>query len=106
MMGRQPDTGLNLKKYKRIGKCKRCGKCCSIKDIIGDRDDVFVRAIQILMMGKEGKCPHLSRIRDGRARCKIYKERPWFCQQFPAEPDDIAGIPDCGYSFVEVKGDE
>ena len=91
-------------KWKRIGKCKRCGKCCSLVTLGETGHPIFdlIRE-QILKEQPNHKCPHLQMLRDGTTRCKIYKNRPPFCKAFPADPEDIINIPDCGFSFVKVE---
>ncbi len=62
---------------KRKGKCLRCGKCC---------------------LG----CKYLD-VRDGKCRCKVYSDRPWFCHKdFPIDKLDLKvfGVEkSCGYKF-------
>lgn len=68
------------KRYKRMGKCARCGACCLVED---------------------PPCPHLSW--DGKkAICKIFGKPERFerCKIFPANPP----IPfeSCGYYFLDM----
>lgn len=66
-------------RYKRMGKCNRCGACCLVED---------------------PPCPHLA-WEGKKAICKIFSkpERPLRCKLFPEMPP----IPfkSCGYYFLD-----
>jgi len=38
--------------------------------------------------------------------CKIYLTRPDVCRKHPQEPRDTAKIDECGYRFVNEKGEK
>lgn len=90
--------------YIRKGKCKRCGKCCQwrylIKDVPLKIKIILVLLNPIFLI--KSKCPHLGFDKNGKAYCKIYDHRPWFCRAFPAEPADLVD-KDCGYYFEKEK---
>lgn len=90
----------------RVGSCKRCGRCCQGKTLTGSLSGRDVE-ILVKMLGaegfeqlKKGKCKSLH-FKRRKAVCKIYKDRPWFCQAFPAQPNDL--VDGCGFSFKEVE---
>jgi len=102
---------------KRIGECKRCGKCCQMgtlltslhfsEKIIGGFIAQSVVAGEKEKDAREqvlkffnGCCPSLIAGKDNTYRCSIYDERPLFCKEYPAEPADIIS-DDCGFRFVE-----
>jgi Fe-S-cluster containining protein len=41
---------------------------------------------------------------DAEQHCTIYATRPKACRDFPRCPMDIENKPDCGYFFVDEKG--
>ena len=100
-------------KYIRKGKCKRCGKCCTMKHLWNSMSKLDKEALKMMapelyeMMEKAAKedvkCPYL-KYENGIAVCTIYPFRPTFCAEYPATPDDL--IPGCGYYFEEVKEEE
>jgi len=88
-----PKTYDPHKKYKRVGECRRCGRCCDLH------------------------CPHLvwianrdvkagERFSDTgldqpfRAECTA-SPKPSMCSNFPTNPWQTP--PKCGYSWVEVE---
>ena len=74
----QMNTGVKPR-YKRMGKCIRCGACCVNED-----------------------CEHLVFLDNGKAFCKIHnsKNRPDKCKTFPQLPPII--FKTCGYYFVDL----
>jgi len=87
-------------KFYRIGSCKRCGKCCQAATLWPD----VARLFGIEDLVEDIICPHLKRNSDGTTTCLIYPKRPKLCRDFPAEPADIANLPECGYKFVDERG--
>jgi len=100
--------------YIRIGKCKRCGKCCEGHYIIRGHNRQVLKENLIIMglspeiidwiASQDFKCPYLTyKYENGRkiAVCTIYENRPKECREYPKEPADL--LPGCGFSFVEVK---
>jgi Fe-S-cluster containining protein len=102
---------------KRIGQCKRCGRCCDIHNVfrhvfVNLSEDETKATLDKLKHGQR-YCPNLRwRKVQGRgpgrkwkkikyAICGIYGQRPAFCKAHPAIPADIVSKR-CGYSFVEV----
>lgn len=69
---------------KRVGECKRCGRCCGTRGITEGVVD-----------GPD--CSHLLMEND-RGLCLNYEYRPVFCREYPAEPADL--IAGCGFRFV------
>ena len=100
-------------KYIRKGKCKRCGKCCTMKHLFESMPEedkelikkVFPWLYTALVIGaaEDYKCPYL-KYENGIAVCTIYPNRPEFCRRYPETPEDL--IPGCGYYFEEVENDE
>jgi Fe-S-cluster containining protein len=35
--------------------------------------------------------------------CTVYENRPQMCVDFPMQPADIWGLPECGYRFLEAR---
>jgi len=68
-----------LPRYKRMGKCIRCGACCQNED-----------------------CEHFTMLPSGKAYCKIHKSknRPNKCKWFPQVPPII--FKTCGYYFIDL----
>jgi len=69
--------------------CKRCGDCCKSKTLLKHCTDEEKEAFKIfyIMMGEDinnKKCAFLD-FKIGLAICKIYQERPQFCQDFYCE---------------------
>lgn len=101
--------GYSLSFYARYGECKRCGQCCVAKGLwsrIREEEKERLRRENpreyrlgdaMAMLGKE--CAMLIR-ETGKTRCKIYKQRPTTCRDFPATKDDL--IKGCGYSFERI----
>lgn len=89
---------------KRKGYCKRCGKCCKTRTLMKGMP-LKIKIIICLsnplhiwkLIFNQG-CRYLGFDKDGKAFCKIYDRRPWFCREFPAEPADLID-QDCGYYF-------
>jgi hypothetical protein len=79
--GRKRTKGKPLLKtvrYKRKGRCVRCGWCCEYR-----------------------VCPeHLSYDEEGKALCGIYGEHPDECKNFPQAPPILN--PKCGYYFLDT----
>jgi Fe-S-cluster containining protein len=73
--------------------CKRCGHCCRFLVNLNDGDikrlektgkTDFVRKVvgQNFIKRVNGYCPFLS-LDSGIAKCKVYKDRPDVCRNFP-----------------------
>ena len=97
-------------KYIRVGKCLRCGKCCTMehlfksmprkdKEALRKNNPILYRLFALAAKQKV-KCPYLE-YRNGKAYCTIYPNRPQFCREYPATPEDL--IPGCGYRFIKVE---
>ena len=76
------DFGL---RYKRKGRCLRCGSCCLCED---------------------PACEYLS-FDDNVAVCLIYKQadRPLRCKLFPEMPPIPKEFKDCGFYFLDTWED-
>jgi len=59
---------------RRVGQCRRCGKCCHIAH----------------------RCPFLNGTND----CSIYERRPLQCRMFPINEKDLMVVPGCGFDFT------
>lgn len=108
--------------YERHGECNMCGDCCSKRITLGGYDDqpndpreglptitingkwgtmfderLFFRFTDT---DKEEKC--IAYI-EGEG-CDMHEtgEKPICCQIFPQIPEDIALLPNCSYTFIEV----
>lgn len=77
----------------RKGKCKRCGKCCVVKNLYPGHE--FMEWLDKQFDGGL-VCPHLER-NNGKATCKIHKTRPEFCRNHPTR--DMEVIKGCGFRF-------
>jgi len=84
----------------RIGSCRRCGKCCQTNTLLSH----IKEELEKLGLRQDAVCPHLKHNLDGTTTCLIYPRRPKFCREFPGSPADIAGLPDCGYRFIDERG--
>lgn len=105
---------LKSPKYKRIGSCKQCGKCCreitfKIKDKLISTKEEFELLKKWQPHYKNFKitgedelrtqlftCKHLSKTN----KCLKYKTRSLFCREYPFGPETL---PECGYSFQPTK---
>lgn len=94
---------------RRKGFCKRCGRCCKTRLLMKGMP-LKMKLIMFLFAPRliwryvtGGGCQFLTFDKDGKARCKIYDRRPWFCREFPSEPKDLID-KDCGYYFKEEEG--
>jgi Fe-S-cluster containining protein len=106
---------------RRVGKCNRCGKCCTGRGIFSTEIGKgtlrkFLKAHGVA--GKAAKafaemaptitCSHLAYVRDEKgdlvAQCLIYEDRPWFCRAYPAVEEDL--IEGCGFTLIEDIGDD
>lgn len=112
-------------KFKRRGKCKRCGRCCTARGLLSSSlhgaerswaGEAELRAGVVERYGEEGEalaeavlalaCPDLKVIKRGagkrdKAFCKKYASRPSFCKQFPELPSEVTD--GCGFYFIENK---
>jgi Fe-S-cluster containining protein len=94
--------------FKRVGECNHCGECCRffglgknltrkewsfIEFITGLSKATIIKRFQL---SETDYCPHYD---VEKKRCGIYEERPPWCREFPKHPEDINGIPQCGYKF-------
>lgn len=85
----------------RLGECNRCGKCCD-PATMAKRMTVY-RALGVpVLLNPRYPCPHFSYV-DGWGRCAIYDRRPQMCRDFPRIPEDVLGLPECGYWFFEAR---
>lgn len=84
-----------------MGECNKCGRCC-------DPTTMPKRAAIYALFGIPFKlnpmfpCPHFSYV-DGKGFCVIYGQRPQMCRDFPLQPADIWGLPECSYWFFEAR---
>jgi len=71
----------NLRWWVLTGACKRCGKCCVMR---------------------ECKCVNIEMI-DGKkvAQCMIESDKPYHCKIYPSDVADPL-YDGCGYKWVEV----
>ena len=86
---------------KRIGQCKRCGRCCQVKTLwkgLNRKTKIFLCILRPKLIFTKGRCDHL-KFENGMAKCEIYDKRPLFCRLFPDEPADLVDDR-CGYKFI------
>lgn len=89
----------------KVGQCDRCGSCCCYTPLFNSLTDVekaFFRmhdkkAEEVLSGQIDGHCKNLILV-DGTSICKIYEDRPRFCQLYPMSPEDI--IEECCIGFI------
>lgn len=89
--------------FVRHGDCNRCGLCCRLISLVGLNRTVALNR----MLGKNcfaTQCGWLETKKDGTTVCRNYANRPTFCKNFPAEPEDISSLREkCGYWFEDEK---
>ena len=112
-------TKILRRKYKRTGKCKCCGGCCThiyikhYKHVLKDEEEF--KKLQLLfkfyddleLLGKDEvglifKCKNLD---EETKRCKIHFFRPPICRRYPQEELFSMGgtlAPDCGYKMEPI----
>ncbi|RLC76533.1 MAG: hypothetical protein DRJ03_28485 [Chloroflexi bacterium] len=102
--------------WKRVGGCKRCGKCCRGHYVIRGhglqviKENAVIAGLApsevapLLNELRRYDCPHLRwEKRNGKriAVCAIYERRPQCCRDHPATPADL--LPGCGFRFVRAR---
>ncbi len=102
----------NQVKYRREGKCRRCGKCCNLRILAGLLSETDVNPATLAKIKEAGekrpRCPYLKFMKVGhgkmkykKAYCIQYEKRPPFCKQYPATPADTPP-KSCGFKFSPV----
>jgi len=89
------------KKLIRRGRCKQCGQCCKLKNLLSTESNRWVRFNYLGVEDLDSVvCKHL-RFIDGKAVCTLFgkSDRPLACLLYPTSPKDL--LPGCGYYFVE-----
>ncbi len=75
---------------RRKFKCLRCGQCCRLRVLLSKEDikrlekagkKSFIED-KVWLKRKNGYCIFLE-IKDGKAKCGVYKSRPKICQNWP-----------------------
>jgi len=94
---------------KRTGHCISCGNCCTVKggwkkDLESDRTLQMMKQFgndttMILKLLVHDKCPNL----DKDNKCTIFKNRPKYCRNYPANEWEREYHSCKGYSFVNKK---
>lgn len=104
----------NGRKYRRVGECKQCGRCCvNIKTrfMLPEPDTrvhyfnhgYYVRPDGVCQIESHSRCRFLEF--DGtKYWCTNYDSRPSICRRFPWEPTQVNDW--CGYRFEELGEDE
>lgn len=93
-------------RFIRKGDCRRfCGtQCCSIHGYEGTPEFEQIKAEfekpPFFGLNEKGECKKLV-YRHGMPSCSVYDDRPDICKTFPLHPRDIAGIPECGFTFIK-----
>lgn len=107
------------KYYKRTGKCKGCGECCThiyvkhFKHVLKDEKEFeklqllfsFYSGLKIIGKDELGlifECTHLDK---ETKRCKIHYRRPGICRRYPQEELFAMGgtlSDNCGYKMAPI----
>ena len=81
----------------RLGQCNKCGRCCD--PATWPKRAAIYRALGIpFMLNPQFPCPYFMDF-GSKGFCAIYEQRPQMCRDFPLQPADILGLPECGYRF-------
>ncbi len=83
----------------RKGECNRCGECCKPRFYVSEEAKEFYRKNGL---PDNGQCQFLALI-DGVWTYTIHHERPDHCRRFPLHPDQLEGLDNCSYYFVEKE---
>ena len=96
-----PEVGIEI--WMRQGECRRCGDCCRVINL-PKRIEAYKRWGLPATELPGNQCQHFQ---DGNpSACLAYTDRPLYCKVFPRHPADIEALPNCGYSFVKMEGEE
>jgi len=96
--------------YERIGECKRCGWCCSPREVAkalyekNEPPKELKFDIALIVASAPQWCPHLAWDRTGlipKATCVVNNNKPKWCRDFPIHADTPPKT--CGYSFKRKK---
>lgn len=107
------------KKYYRLGKCNRCGDCCSKiyvnhkKDTIKDIEEFeklkklhpFYTFLTVIDKDENGLVFKCNKFDSEKHICTIHKFRPGICRRYPAEIIlKMNGVMSekCGYKFKPI----
>ncbi len=82
--------------FKRIGKCKQCGKCCCSFNLFAGAMSDFKRA-GIQLSRNDDHTYRCSRLKNNL--CNIHKNKPKACKNAP----QVVFPWNCGYKFIEIK---
>lgn len=73
------------KKFNRY-PCEICGRCCraffsAVPFVLQEFPHILENSLRILnsIRGEDGHCIHFDFLEN---KCKIYKQRPWFCDGY------------------------
>lgn len=91
--------------FKRIGFCRKCGRCCwSFNLLVGAMSD-FKKAQEKyglrLILNPDGESYSCSMLDEKTNLCKIHFDKPKACQDAP-----LVNFPkewNCGYKFVYIN---
>lgn len=99
---------LKRRGLKRIGKCNKCGKCCSIGRMVynldtyrdeNDKNRIKVCGLRYKGIEDMGECKGFNVKKN---LCMI-ENKPRLCEIFPAFPEDLRDVKEfCGYDFKKI----
>jgi Fe-S-cluster containining protein len=91
------------KKYKLVGRCNKCGRCCLGK-IAYALNKTTRTCVPIKLENPELSTKYsLCRGFDVKNHtCRIYKQRPKFCRDFPTLYKELELLPWCSYRWEYI----
>jgi Fe-S-cluster containining protein len=90
--------------YKRVGACKKCGRCCRSFNLLAGAMSDFKKAQERyglrIILNPDKKTYRCSMLDKKTNSCKIHLDKPKACQDAPRmeHPKEW----NCGYEFVSV----
>lgn len=87
----------------RKGKCKRCGQCCNLKNLLNAGSNKWIKlSVDVEKLGGVW-CKHFERDSGGKGSCKLFgkPERPLACILFPTSEKEL--LEGCGYYFEKEE---
>ncbi len=94
------------KKYKLIGKCLKCGKCCLGKvayyqEYEDKKKEETCRVVSVKLENPSFKNEGCISILKNNL-CNIYEKRPPLCSDYPRIYQELELFTDCGYKWKFV----
>lgn len=108
------------RKYRRVGKCNGCGRCCQeifVKHaggIVKDEKEYerlkkmhpFYSYLKIKYKDEDGLVFECKKLDKENGKCTIYKNRALICKLYPQEEIFMLGgviSENCGYTFIPLE---